>query len=154
MSRNSCLKILDRDLKEDKALKQIENASRNPFPGRQANRDLIDREILARHADPDEMAHEEEVTRHFHRTFLHAEDVPEGGVVGKDDEKPDFRDHLDVKDCDCGRGEQCQLCVTSRDLVGVPSAAFVVIERKPRILGIEELVVGMALQTANAYGFF
>ncbi len=115
------LAALDRDV----AI--IERGSRDPFGGRYHTRPLIDTEILARFADPDEMEHEAEIDRTYRREFPRGDAVEDGSTI--DPSLPsghsDFRDHLDILDCDCRDGETCQVCCTDLDLRSFPISPMI-----------------------------
>ena len=94
----------------------IERGSRDQFGGRYHVKPLIDVEILAGWADPDEIAHEAEIERPYRNEFPRADSVLE-----ESEGQMDFRDLIiDGYECDCKGDSVCIHCCTTFDFQALP----------------------------------
>lgn len=94
-------------------------------------RSLVDEEYFHACGDCGTMEHERELENRTPDGCFRIKDVREMRKPGfgqgvPEDEIPvegseDFRDHIDHVKCDCKGGKTCILCVTSKDLMAIPS---------------------------------
>lgn len=114
---------------EEFLLVSIEKGSRDPFGGSYSAVPLVDVEILAGFADPDEIENEQRINAPYASKFLGHDDVVEGDQIIC--ENPESSDD---EECSCG-SEECIICCTQRDLMGIPESLFRIMEEQRGING-------------------
>jgi hypothetical protein len=123
------------ELQVEKAVEEIESASRDPIGrGRQSRRSLINRELLGGFIGPDVLEEEEQSTRCHERSFRGPDETIEGqhSVDLCVQHAVDFRDRLDAGECRCKGDEVCILCCTQKDLLDVSPALQDMIDKQNR----------------------
>lgn len=107
----------------ERVLNGIEKGSKTPFGRWDYGRQLIDTDLLRGFHDPDEIDYEESVCRRYDRSFKTIDEFADGMIDGPSASfmvAVDFRDKIDLCDCDHERGHVCIKCCTEHDVAALP----------------------------------